>query len=94
VTIDAPRLISSAIETDINGGLLYVGEDIHHLFTLTNTGILPATQVYVTLAWNTGSLFTGAITFQTGTYIDTGSVSIDSVNNRITFLIPHLPVGA
>jgi uncharacterized repeat protein (TIGR01451 family) len=94
VRVDAPHLISTAVETDTNSNLLYDGETLRHTFTLSNTGTATGTNVQVTISWNTGSTLTGNLLFQTGTLISTGSVVIDTIQNTITFTIPALPVSA
>ncbi len=73
MTINAPRLLTTALETDINaGGRLLQTELIKHTLTLTNTGTATGTNVVVTIPWGTGSTYvTGSLVFQTGTFVNT-----------------------
>lgn len=73
MTIDAPILISSAIEEDINAGTkLLPNEPIRHTITLSNSGTATGTNIPITLTWSSGATYTtGSIVFQTGTLVDT-----------------------
>lgn len=80
VTINAPVLLSSAVEGDDNGGTLLRDERITHTLTISNSGTATGTNVVVTIPWSvSGSTYvSGSIIFQTGTLVDTGSVFINT----------------
>jgi uncharacterized repeat protein (TIGR01451 family)/fimbrial isopeptide formation D2 family protein len=96
VTINAPVLVSTATETDVNGwGKLLRDEKIHHTLTLSNSGTATGTNVFVTIPWSTGSTYvSGSLRFQTGTLVNVLGAFVDEISNTITFTIPALPPGA
>lgn len=89
MTINAPRFITTALETDVNGSTLLDTEAIHHTLTLSNTGTATGTTVAVQISWSSGALFTtGSLIFQTGTTVNTGTLIIDEISHTIHFTIP------
>lgn len=96
VTINAPKLVSTAVETDVNGANMLRNESILHTLTLTNTGTATGTNIAVTIPWSISgaSYIPSSFLFGTGTFAATGTFMIDEILGRITFTLPYLPPGA
>lgn len=52
VTINAPVLLSSAVEGDNNGGNLIKDDRITHTLTLSNSGTATGSNIVVTIPWS------------------------------------------
>lgn len=95
VIINAPRLVSTIVETDENGGSLYVNEYITHTVTIENTGTSTGTNLVTSINYSTGtvSYLSGSLEFMSGSLINSGSIVIDDINNTFNFTFDTIAPG-